>query len=444
MNKIKIPYNFTPRLYQLPLLQAIDSGVKRAFCLWHRRAGKDKVLFNILISRAVQFVGTHYYLLPTYAQAKKVIWDGIDNDGFKFVDHIPRELIKNKNGQEMKIELINGSIIQLVGTDNYDSIRGTNPITCIFSEYAWQNPQAWEVIKPILKLNGGIAIFNTTPLGKNHAFDLYEMAQKIDDWFVQLLTIDDTKLLSEEDIKRERAEGTTEDMILQEYYCSFEAAIKGAYYADELKKVHEQKRVCKSIYDANLDVYTAWDLGLSDDTAIVFYQLFGKEIRVIDFYANSGMTLPEYIQMLKEKPYKYKKHYFPWDARIRALSSGKSSFDVAKEYGLEVEIVPNVSVNDGIQQVRMVFDRCWFDEEKTFHLINSLSQYRREYDDKRQIFRANPLHDWTSHAADAFRYMAISIKEEQPDNIKESQNAYLQFLKRGSNLTLDQKIYGIR
>lgn len=425
--KIKIPHNFAPRSYQMPLLRAIDSGVKRAFCLWHRRAGKDKVLFNIFIKRAVQVKGIHYYLLPTYAQAKKVIWDGIDNAGYKFLDHIPKEVIKSVNNTEMKIELINGSILQLIGTDNYDSIRGTNPITCIFSEYAWQNPQAWEVIKPILKMNNGVAIFNTTPLGKNHAWQLYDMAKRNPEWFVELLTIDDTKLLTFADIAKEKLEGTTEDMIQQEYYCSFEAAIKGAYYSEEIKSAREQNRICKAIYDPHLEVNTAWDLGWSDDTAIVFYQIFGKEIRVIDFYFNSGMTLPEYIQILKEKPYKYKTHYFPWDGRVKALSSGKSSIDVAKEYGLSVEVAPNVSVGDGIQQARMMMARCWFDEDKTQGLLNSLVQYRREWDEKHQTYKANPLHDWTSHAADAFRYMALSIQEEVPMEEKELMSVWNEY-----------------
>ncbi len=336
----------------------------------------------------------------------------MNNDGFRFLDYIPEELIKAKNATELKIELINGSIIQLIGTDNYDAIRGTNPITCVFSEYAYQNPQAWEVVKPILRVNGGIAIFNTTPQGKNHAYDLWLMAERNEDWFTQKLTVDDTRVVSMDDIVKEQKEGMSLDMIQQEYYCSFEAAIRGAYYSEELKRLGS--RVCKGIYNKDLPVYTAWDLGLSDDTAIVFYQLFGKEIRIIDYYANNGMTLPEYITVLKSKPYTYATHFLPWDARIRALSSGKSTYDVAVEHGLTVKICPNISIQDGIQQVRMIFDRCWFEEENTKDLLNSLSQYHREYDEVRKTFRITPFHDWTSHGSDAFRYVALSIKELVP------------------------------
>jgi phage terminase large subunit len=403
--------------------------------LWHRRCGKDKVLWNVIIKRAIQNVGTHYYLLPTYTQAKKVVWDGIDNDGFKFLDHIPASIVKNRNATEMKIELVNGSIIQLIGTDNYDAIRGTNPITCVFSEYAYQNPMAWEVVKPILKMNNGLAIFNTTPNGYNHAKELWDIAAKDPDWYTELLTVRDTKLLSEAEIQKEREQGMTEDMINQEYFCSFEAAIKGAYYADELQEVKAANRICGNVYNPDLEVYTAWDIGYRDDTSIIFYQIFGKEIRVIDYYSNSGMTLPEYIGVLRSKSYKYKTHYLPWDARIRPMSSGKSTMEVAQEYGLDVQIAPQLSVNEGIQQVRMILKRCWFEQSKTEELINCLSQYKREYDEQRKAFRPTPYHDWTSHGADAFRYMAISIQESQPTD--DGSSAYLNSLRGGNPFNIN-------
>jgi hypothetical protein len=204
----------------------MDSGIKRAVLVWHRRSGKDKTCWNYMIKEACSKVGTYFYLLPTYSQAKKVIWDNIDNDGFKMLDHIPRELIKNKNATELKIELINGSVIQLIAADEFGkSGVGTNPIGVVFSEYSINRPEVWDFVRPILKVNGGWAIFNFTPRGMNHAHKQLAIARQQQDWYAEVLTIADTNILTEEDMLQERAEGMAEDLIEQEYYCKF---IEGA------------------------------------------------------------------------------------------------------------------------------------------------------------------------------------------------------------------------
>lgn len=413
MPDVTIPYNFKPRSYQLALLRAVDSGkCKNIFIYWHRRAGKDLVLWNIAIKRALQIKGIHYYLLPTYSQARKIIWDGINNDGFKFLDYMPDAIIKRKNESEMKIELINGSIIQLIGTDRYDAIRGTNPVTCIFSEYAYQNPMAYEVVKPILQANNGLAVFNTTPNGKNHAADLREIAEKSEDWFYEKLTVDDTKALDKKALDKVRAEGMSEEMIQQEFFCSEEAGALGALYADRLQEIRENNQICNGVYDENLPVHTAWDVGYSDDTAITFFQLFGKEIRIIDFYQNYNMTMPEYVNILKEKNYKYSNHFLPWDAYIKSVSVRKSTVDVLQEHGLDnIKRVPNMPVQEGIQLVRMYMPRMWFEKNKTEELIKALINYQRKYDEKHARFSKEPLHNWASHPADSMRYVAIAIKE---------------------------------
>ncbi len=220
--EVNIPHKFTPREYQVPLFESMDNGTKRAVLVWHRRAGKDKTCWNYMIKRAFERVGTYFYFLPEYSQAKKVIWDNIDNDGFRMLEHVPAELIKATNKQELKVELINGSVIQLIGADNFSkSGVGTNPIGVVMSEYSINNPEVWGFIRPILAVNGGWAIFNFTPRGQNHAFQLLEMAKDNEDWFTQILTIDDTQILSDEDIERERNEGMSQAMIDQEYYCKF-------------------------------------------------------------------------------------------------------------------------------------------------------------------------------------------------------------------------------
>lgn len=223
--EIQIPHRFNPREYQLPLLKALDSGKTRAIIVWNRRSGKDKVCFNFMIKKAFEKVGTYFYFLPTYSQAKKVIWDNIDNDGFKMLDHIPKQLIKSTNGTELKIELINGSIIQLIAADEFkNSGVGTNPIGVVFSEYSISSPEAYKFVSPILAVNGGWAIFNFTPRGMNHAFALLNQYKENQKWFTEVLTVDETKVLTGEALEEEKR-NNPQDFFEQEYYCKF---IEGA------------------------------------------------------------------------------------------------------------------------------------------------------------------------------------------------------------------------
>lgn len=219
--EITIPFRYTPRDYQKPLFNALHKGFKRMVVVWHRRAGKDKTCFNIMIKEAFKRKGTYFYFLPEYSQAKKVIWDNIDNDGFRMLDHIPKEIIKSTNGTELKVELVNGSIIQLIGADSFEkSGVGTNPVGVVFSEYSINNPQVWNFVRPILVANKGWAIFNFTPRGTNHAYELLEKAKDNDKWFSQVLTVKDTNVLTEEDLAEEKAD-MPEDLFEQEYYCKF-------------------------------------------------------------------------------------------------------------------------------------------------------------------------------------------------------------------------------
>jgi hypothetical protein len=221
---IRLPFNFRAREYQKPLFNFILDGGKRAFWCVHRRAGKDLTCWNLMACMAYARKGVYYYLLPTYAQGKKIIWDGIDAGGNKFIEYIPKPLVSSMNGTEMKITLKNGSVIQVIGTDNYDSIMGTNPVGCVFSEYSLQNPDAWGFIRPILAENGGWAVFNGTPRGRNHFWDMYQMAKQNPDWFCQRMGVEETKALSLDVIEEERQTGMSEALIQQEYYCSFDAS----------------------------------------------------------------------------------------------------------------------------------------------------------------------------------------------------------------------------
>ena len=407
--EITIPYKFTPRDYQIPLISCIDRGYKRAVCIFHRRAGKDKTLINLITKEALKRVGVYYYLFPTYKQGRKIIWQGIDKAGMKFTDHIPEEIRKRTNDQEMMIELKNGSIIQIIGTDDIDRIVGTNPVGCVFSEYSLQNPKAWDLLRPILAENEGWAVFNYTPRGKNHGYELYEMAKNNPKWFVQILTVDDTKAISQEAIEEERLAGMDEDLIQQEFYCSFEAAIQGAYYAKQINKANEDGRITNVPYVENLPVYTVWDLGVGDSTAIWFVQLVNQEIRIIDYYEAQGEGLPYYAKVLDEKGYKYGGHYAPHDIQVREMGSGLSRLETARSLGINFQVVKNISIDDGINAARTIFNRCWFDKEKTKQGVNCLVNYHKEYDEKRKEYKNIPYHDWSSHGADAFRYLAIQF-----------------------------------
>ena len=232
---ITIPYNYTPRNYQRGLFNCIGNGYKRGVAVWHRRSGKDKTLLNLIVKEAHKRIGVYYYFFPTYNQGRKVLWDGIDRDGFKFLDHIPEELRENTNQSEMKIKFKCGSLLQIIGTDNIDSIMGTNPVGCVFSEYSLQNPMAWDLIRPILTENGGWALFNYTPRGRNHGLALFQMAQNNPDWFCELLTVDDTDVVTPAMVQAERESGMSESKIKQEFYCSFEASLDACFFTGVLE-----------------------------------------------------------------------------------------------------------------------------------------------------------------------------------------------------------------
>lgn len=407
--EINIPYNFLPRDYQVPLFNSIMDGNKRAVAIWHRRAGKDKTIWNLMIRQSLRRVGAYYYFLPTYNQGNKIIWNGMDKAGFPFLSHIPKELRTQTLQQNMMVRLYNGSIIQIIGSDNIDSIVGTNPVGCVFSEYSLQDPRGWDFIRPILRENGGWALFNFTPRGHNHAYELWKMAEGNPTWFCQRLTIEDTGVLTPDDIDAERADGMSEDLIQQEYYCSFDAAIQGAYFAKQLQDARSGKRVCSFDYDPALPVSTFWDLGMSDTMPIWFAQSVGNEIRLIDYYENSGEGLEHYAGILQEKGYRYSRHCAPHDIEVRELGTGQSRKEVAYELGINFTTIPRVSKKmDSIEAVRRIFPRCWFNIDKCQRGIDALSSYRKDYDDKNQTFREKPVHDWASHAADAFQTLAMA------------------------------------
>ena len=424
MVKITIPHGYEPRPYQLNVLSALDSGIKNICWVVHRRGGKDTTLWNHTIKEAFLTPGVYYYLLPTYAQAKRVIWDGMTNDGRKMLDYIPKQIIDGQpNNTEMKV-WINGakgqSLIQLVGADNYDNIMGTNPRGVVFSEWSLMDPAAYEYIKPILAANNGWCAFIYTPRGKNWGWDLAEIARRNpQDWFYELLTVDKTNVLTEEQIETERRKGMPEDMIQQEFYCNFNRGQEGSYYGKQMEELRKKDHICHVPYDPAVPVRTYWDLGIGDSTAIWFVQFVGKEIHCINHYEASGEGLAHYARILddyrRETGCVYDLHVAPHDIQARELTTGKSRLETARRLGLNYRVAPKLSLESGIESVRMILSRCWFDEKRCEYGVKCLENYRKDYNEKYKVYSDRPHHDWASHTADAFRMLAVTEADFRPD-----------------------------
>ena len=416
--EISLPYKYSCREYQKPFWRAMNIEKKlRAVLVWHRRSGKDLTLLNFVAVKTQERVGAYYYIFPTYNQGRKIFWEGVDKDGVKFLDHFPKELLKKKpNDTEMKLEFVNGSIVRVIGSDDIDSIVGTNPIGCVFSEYSLQDPKAWDFMRPILAENGGWAVFNFTPRGENHGYQLLEMAEDDPAWFTQVLTVDDTQAISQEVLNQERKEIIAKDgndaLYQQEYYCSFKVPIAGAYYAAQIMRATDDKRIGNIPIESTVPVDTYWDLGINDSTTIWFVQVVGKEVRLVDYYESSGEGLAHYAKVLQDKKYLYGRHVAPHDIAVRELSTGRSRREAAKEMGIDFDIAPRCKVEDGIEAGRNIFSRLWIDQTRCARGLNALKSYHKEYDEANKTYRTHPEHDWSSNGADAFRVLAVSFKDK--------------------------------
>lgn len=424
MIEVDIPYEWCPRAYQLPAWKFMDRDAgrgKRAICVWHRRAGKDTMALNLTAALAHDRVGTYWHMLPEAAQARKVIWDGINQStGKPWLDQVfPPDIRSRRLEQEMRIELKCGSAWQLCGSDNYNSLVGSDPIGVVFSEYSLADPSAWDYIRPILAVNGGWAMFLFTPRGRNHSYDLFSLAQALqakqpDNWFSQILTVEDTNVLTPEQIAKERESGMEEDLIAQEYYCSFAGARQGSIYGEQMRIARQQARVCKLGFDRRFPVNTFWDLGHSDSTAIIAHQTVGGQERFLKAFKDHGRDLVFYVSKMlewqRENGFIWGNHYLPHDSRNVTLAAkgnplGDSAWDQLRNLGLQnMVLVPRVrDVWDGINSTRARFGTCWFDEVGASDLISSLDSYHKKWDDAKKCYTNTPVHDWASDLADAFR-----------------------------------------
>lgn len=431
MASIRLPYNYDPRAYQLKCWNHFvknEEGLRGA-AVWHRRAGKDLLGINLVSVKHLQRVGMYWHLLPTYKQGRAIVWNGFTKEGRRFIDYFPKELVTERNKTEMRITFTNGAMYQVIGTDDINSLVGTNPVGCIFSEYSLQDPGAWDYIRPILAENGGWALFIYTARGKNHGYKMFQMSQRNPKWFSETLIAGDngtkrddgTPVLSDKIIQEERDANMPEEMIQQEFYCSFEAPLVGSYYGREMAGVHTRGQIRKVPWEPALEVHTAWDLGIDDEMVVWFIQELPGEVRIIDHIICSGESLIRVIKMLKGQvdgyermgDFMYGKHYAPHDIEVRELTTARARIDVAKEHGVKFTTVQKHEVEDGIEAVRMLLPKCWFDEEHTERGVEALRSYRKEWDEKNKTFRTTPVHDWASHPADALRSYAWGRKQDR-------------------------------
>lgn len=375
-------------------------------------------------------VAGYWHMLPQAAQARKAIWDAVNpHTGRKRIDEaFPLPLRRATRGQEMQIEFINGSTWQVVGSDNFNSLVGSTPAGVVYSEWALAKPAARAYLRPIFAENNGWQMFITTPRGKNHAYRTFEAAKRDPHAFAQRLSVRDTGVLSDERLEtelqayvKEFGEDQGRAMFEQEYECSFDAALLGAYYGAEFRNIEELGRICEVEYQPGHPVFTAWDIGYNDDTSIWFYQVIKGEIHVIDFHTSNAHDIDWYCDLLEKRGYDYAKLgsmpflWLPHDARAKTFASGgKSVQEQFEARGYKSLIVPELSLQDGIQASRQALKRCYFDATKCEDGIEALRMYQREWDDDNKMFKDRPLHNWASHPADAFRYLAIAWRELAP------------------------------
>ncbi len=401
---ITIPY--APRPLQKTLHVQLETH-RFGVAVAHRRFGKTVLAINQLIKSALTCPRDRprlAYLAPTYSQGKAVAFD--------YIQHYSRPIPGvSFNQSELRADYPNGGQLRIYGADSPDSLRGIYLDGVVLDEYGLMSPRVFtEVIRPALSDREGWAFFIGTPAGKNQFYDVVQHAKAQPDWFFAEYKASETKIIPEAELIAARKDMTA-DEYAQEYECSFEASIKGAIFAAELEAARSAGRVATVPYDPVLPVDTDWDLGVGDATSIWFSQsLRSGELRVVDYYEASGEGLPHYAQVLQAKGYTYGQHWAPHDIQVRELGSGRSRLETAASLGIRFRIAPNVPIEDGIHAARMLFPKCWFDEQKCRPGLEALQHYRRDYNTRLNEFKPTPVHDWASHGADAFRYLAVRQK----------------------------------
>lgn len=428
--RIRIPNGFTPRPYQRRAMAYFDNGGTRALTVWHRRGGKDLTALHQTCKMMHKRVGAYWHIFPTAEQGKKAIWEGFTKDGKRTLEEVFPSAIRQSprvfspNG-EMVVTLKNGSIWRLLGSDKMEVV-GAGPVGVVFSEFALAKPRTWDLIRPMLRENGGWAWMITTPRGRNHAKHLFDMARQDPKWFCDLKTLFDTRAYDPEaTIAEERASGMPEELIAQEYLCDFNAANVGSFYGTALAALDARGGLAEFEPSGRDNIHTSWDLGKSDDTAIWWWRPTPSGVEILDHYASHGEEVEHYAKVLEDRAtehgWKYRCHWLPHDARAKTLATRQSVVEqMAKHVGAErVRITPNLAFRDGVAASRRllgvarIHPRCaYVAGNKDCDGIEALRAYHREWDDEKKCFSERPVHDWSSHTADAFRYVAVVVRNE--------------------------------
>lgn len=420
MPRIVIPHNWRPRAYQMPLWRYLEGGGKRAITIWHRRSGKDDVCLHWATVAAFQRPATYWHMLPEYAQGRKAIWTAVNpHTGKRRIDEaFPHELRENTNEQEMFIRFKSGATWQVVGSDRYDSTVGSPPAGVTFSEWALANPAAWGYLAPILVENDGWALFITTSRGRNHAKSMLDMAREEPSWFAEVLTVTDTGAMSHEAVEIQRreyhgifGEDAGDALIDQEYFCSFEAAVLGAYYGKQMRIAEQAGRICDVPINTDLPVNTAWDIGIDDAMAVWCFQVYHDHIDVVDYYENSGFGFDHYCAWLDDRGY-HGNDWVPHDAKVREVGApgGRTRLETLVSLKRHPRLVPDQKLADGINAGRKTIPVARFDKRRTARGLECLREYKAEWDEVARVFRKTPDHNWASHGADAWRYLSVAWK----------------------------------
>lgn len=412
-----------PRPYQRPLWNYLEKGGKRAIEIAHRRWGKDDVVLHRTAIAAHERVASYWHCLPEFAQARKAVWTAVSpHTGKRRIDEaFPVALRESTNDNEMFIRFKNGSTWQVIGSDRYDGLVGAGVAGVVFSEFALSNPSSWGYIRPMVEENDGWATFITTPRGRNHAKAMFDMAKANPKWFAEVSTVHDTGALSADQLAESLAEYVAlygEDLgtaqFEQEYECSFNAAILGAFYAREMSLVRKQNRVTNIQALPDRPVHRAWDIGRRDDTSIWWFQVVGSKVYVLDCYSMPFGTLEPHAEEVHRRNAEYGWNvkgaidYVPHDAKVIEWGAGRTRVEQMQAHGLNPQLAPEATKLDGIAAARLTIGRCVFHTRCETPGLAALEQYRREWDDDRKTFKADSVHDWTSHLADAFRYLSLS------------------------------------
>ena len=414
-----IERNFIARDYQNIILDAwINQGYNKILYVLPRRSGKDYLAWNMAIEQCLMKTCLVLYALPTYSQARKCVWDAIAIDGTKFIDLIPPTLIASLNQSEMKVNFTNGSILRLIGADAYDtSLVGTNAQMIILSEAALMNlEKVYSYARPILAANNGTIIVFGTPRGKNAFWHLCQSAEELKDWFVLKMGVDETKHIDEDVLAEERRQ-VSEDMYQQEWMCSFNKGVEGQIYGREIEKARLEGRVGFYPHQPQLQTHLAIDIGVKDATTILWFQLPNEgngAIFIIDSYSNTNLGMDHYAQVIQNKAYRMGKYFAPHDLAVREWGGGAiTRYEKARQLGVDFEILDQIDVQDGIDNVKVHFPRIHINESKCRTFLDALENYKREYDEAKAVYKPKPVHNWASNFCDSLRYLCMSLHRTQ-------------------------------